>query len=112
MVADPRIVDDPKPISQISYKELRELAYMGASVLHEEAIYPVPVANIPINIRNTNQPEDPGTIITRRSEEDSEEIISGYRRKQGFHRYHHLQQPLMTDEGIHTQNLSILEDHI
>ena len=64
LMADPRIVKDPKPISSISYKELRELSYMGASVLHEDAIYPARVANIPINIRNTNKPEDPGTIIT------------------------------------------------
>ena len=64
LMADPRIVDDPKPISTVSYKELRELSYMGASVLHEDAIYPARVANIPINIRNTNRPDDPGTIIT------------------------------------------------
>ncbi|MFR4018497.1 MAG: aspartate kinase, partial [Clostridia bacterium] len=64
LMADPRIVKDPKPISTVSYKELRELSYMGASVLHEDAIYPARVANIPINIRNTNRPEDPGTIIT------------------------------------------------
>ncbi|MBQ8562446.1 MAG: aspartate kinase [Firmicutes bacterium] len=64
LCADPRIVKNPKQISSISYKELRELSYMGASVLHEDAIYPARVANIPINIRNTNKPEDPGTMIT------------------------------------------------
>ena len=62
--ADPRIVAGAKPISRISYKELRELSYMGASVLHEDAIYPAKLANIPINIRNTNRPEDRGTIIS------------------------------------------------
>ena len=64
LMADPRIVDNPKPIAEISYRELRELSYMGASVLHDEAIYPAKEDNIPINIRNTNRPEDPGTIIT------------------------------------------------
>ena len=64
LMADPRIVKDPKPISTVSYKELRELSYMGASVLHEDAIYPARIANIPINIRNTNEPENPGTMIT------------------------------------------------
>ncbi len=64
LMADPRIVDNPKPIAEISYRELRELSYMGASVLHDEAIYPAKEDNIPINIRNTNIPEDPGTIIT------------------------------------------------
>lgn len=65
-MADPRIVENPKQIRAISYKELRELSYMGASVLHEDAIYPARMANVPINIRNTNQPEDPGTFITPR----------------------------------------------
>lgn len=64
LMADPRIVKNPKQIDVISYKELRELSYMGASVLHEDAIFPARMANVPINIRNTNQPEDPGTMIT------------------------------------------------
>jgi aspartate kinase len=78
LMADPRIVDNPKPISKVSYKELRELAYMGASVLHEDAIYPARIANIPINIKNTNRPEDPGTIITAEpTHEETGQIISG-----------------------------------
>jgi aspartate kinase len=64
LMADPLIVDNPKGIDVISYKELRELSYMGAQVLHENAIYPVRLAGIPINIRNTNNPADPGTMIT------------------------------------------------
>lgn len=64
LMADPRIVKNPKQIETISYKELRELSYMGASVLHDEAIYPARMANVPINIRNTNKPEDNGTLIT------------------------------------------------
>ena len=63
LIADPRIVKNPKPIDTITYKELRELSYMGASVLHEDAIFPVRKAGIPINIRNTNAPEDKGTLI-------------------------------------------------
>ena len=61
--ADPRIVENPRTIAQITYKELRELSYMGASVLHEDAVFPVQKANIPINIRNTNRPADAGTMI-------------------------------------------------
>ncbi|MCY6369085.1 aspartate kinase [Clostridium ganghwense] len=63
LMADPRIVENPKPIEEITYKELRELAYMGATVLHEEAIFPAREGCIPINIKNTNAPEDKGTII-------------------------------------------------
>lgn len=63
LMADPRIVDNPKPIERITYNELRELAYMGATVLHEEAIFPAREGGIPINIKNTNAPQDKGTII-------------------------------------------------
>lgn len=63
LMADPRIVKDSKPIEKITYKELRELSYMGAPVLHEEAIFPVRRAGIPINIKNTNYPDEPGTMI-------------------------------------------------
>ncbi len=63
LVTDPRIVENPDVIEVITYRELRELAYMGASVLHEDAIFPVRTAGIPINIRNTNKPEDAGTMI-------------------------------------------------
>ncbi len=66
LVADPRIVPNPKPIKYITYRELRELSYMGASVLHEDAIFPVRNCGIPINIRNTNAPEDPGTWFGRK----------------------------------------------
>ncbi len=63
LMADPRIVDNPKVISVVTYSELRELSYMGATVLHEDAIFPVRRAQIPINVRNTNRPEDEGTMI-------------------------------------------------
>ena len=63
LAADPRIVEDPRPIDYITYQELRELSYMGATVLHEDAVFPVRKAGIPVNIRNTNRPEDAGTMI-------------------------------------------------
>ena len=68
LMADPRIVKDPKPIETVTYRELRELAYMGATVLHEEAIFPVREAGIPVRIKNTNAPGDPGTLIVRDAE--------------------------------------------
>ncbi len=63
LMADPRIVENPKPIDKITYKELRELSYMGATVLHEDCIFPLKDVGIPINIKNTNKPEDEGTFI-------------------------------------------------
>jgi aspartate kinase len=83
LMADPRIVDNPKPIAEISYRELRELSYMGASVLHDEAIYPAKQDNIPINIRNTNRPEDPGTIITADAPA-SDHVITGIAGSKNF----------------------------
>ena len=73
LMADPKIVTDPKPIPQITYAELRELSFMGASVLHEDAIFPVKERGIPLNIRNTNCPEDPGTMIVDAVEEETEQ---------------------------------------
>ena len=64
LMADPRIIDEPLPIEEISFREIREMAYMGASVFHDEAILPVREAGIPIRIKNTNRPDDPGTLIT------------------------------------------------
>ncbi|MBP3379701.1 MAG: aspartate kinase [Ruminococcus sp.] len=88
LVADPRIVDDPEAIDVITYRELRELAYMGASVLHEDAIFPVRSAGIPINIRNTNKPEDKGTMIVSNDYDFSREslghTITGIAGKKGF----------------------------
>ena len=85
LMADPHIVDNPKPIHEISYKELRELSYMGASVLHEDAIHPARIANIPINIKNTNLPDDPGTIIKAHHEDkESNDIITGIAGKKDF----------------------------
>ena len=93
LMADPRIVKDPKPISTVSYKELRELSYMGASVLHEDAIYPARIANIPINIRNTNEPENPGTMITSEPAKLEEgQIIAGIAGSKDFTVISHVQE--------------------
>ena len=83
--ADPRYVKDPVVIDTITYKELRELAYMGASVLHEDSIFPVRQAGIPINIRNTNRPEDKGTMIVQDAQAlPSNDVITGIAGKRGF----------------------------
>ena len=84
LVADPRIIKNPEAIEAITYKELRELSYMGASVLHEDAIFPVRKEGIPINIRNTNAPEDDGTLIVESTCRQPEYTITGVAGKKGF----------------------------
>ncbi|MCI9147918.1 MAG: aspartate kinase [Hungatella sp.] len=84
LVADPRIVDKPQVIETITYRELRELAYMGASVLHEDAIFPVRKEGIPINIRNTNRPDDKGTLIVESTCRKPRYTITGIAGKKGF----------------------------
>lgn len=84
LICDPRIVDNPMPITTITYRELRELSYMGATVLHEDAIFPVRKAGIPINIKNTNHPEDKGTFIVSETAETSQYTITGIAGKKGF----------------------------
>jgi len=84
LVADPRIIDSPKPIKYITYRELRELSYMGASVLHEDAIFPVRQVGIPINIRNTNIPTDEGTWIVESTARKQDYVITGIAGKKDF----------------------------
>lgn len=84
LVADPRVIDNPQPIKVITYRELRELSYMGASVLHEDAIFPVRKAGIPINIRNTNDPQAEGTLIVESTCQKPEYTITGIAGKKGF----------------------------
>ena len=84
LIADPRIIDSPKGIDIITYRELRELSYMGATVLHEDAIFPVRQEGIPINIRNTNAPEDNGTWIVGSTCQKSKYVITGIAGKKGF----------------------------
>lgn len=84
LIADPRIIDNPQGIEVITYRELRELSYMGFSVFHEDAISPVRKAGIPINIRNTNAPEEPGTWIVGSTCQKSKYVITGIAGKKGF----------------------------
>ena len=84
LIADPRIIDKPAGIEVITYKELRELSYMGATVLHEDAIFPVRQQGIPINIRNTNAPADNGTWIVGSTCQKSKYVITGIAGKKGF----------------------------
>lgn len=113
LVADPRIVENPAVIRTITYTELRELSYMGASVLHEAAIFPVRAAGIPINIRNTNAPEEPGTMIVPDSsdEEVSAYTITGIAGKKQFTSIN-IHKDLMNSQiGFCRDVLSVLADH-
>lgn len=86
LMADPRIVNNPQPIEKITYAELRELAFMGASVLHEESVLPVKEKGIALNIRNTNHPEHPGTVIVDKIEEEEshERFLTGIAGRKNF----------------------------
>ncbi len=110
LMADPRIVRDPKPIHKISYKELRELSYMGASVLHEDAIYPARIADIPINIKNTNHPEDPGTIITAEYDATSTNVVTGIAGSKDFTVIAIYKNMMSSERGFVRRILAILED--
>ncbi|MDR0425310.1 MAG: aspartate kinase [Clostridiales Family XIII bacterium] len=112
LMADPRIVKSPKAISRLSYMELRELSYMGASVLHENAIYPARQANIPINIRNTNDPDAPGTIITAEEDaRDSVGIITGIAGSKDFTVMAVYKNMMSTEVGFIRRLLSVFEDY-
>lgn len=111
MTADPRIVSNPKPIEKLSYKELRELAYMGANVLHPESIFPVRVGNIPINIRNTFCPEAKGTMIVPELEEKdmNNRVITGIAGKKGYSIVY-IEKSMMNSElGFVRKVLAVLE---
>jgi aspartate kinase len=111
LMADPRIVENPLPIKVISYKELRELSYMGASVMHEEAVFPVRQANIPINIRNTNEPDHEGTLITSDVPVDNENIITGIAGKKGFTVIGLYKSRMNSETGFIRRVLSVLEEY-
>ncbi len=115
LVADPRIVDKPDVIETITYRELRELAYMGASVLHEDAIFPVRSAGIPINIRNTNRPQDAGTMIVSNdydfSKESLNHTITGIAGKKGFSTIN-IEKAMMNNEtGFGMKVLQVLYEN-
>jgi len=110
LMADPNIVENPKPIDIITYKELREIAYMGARVLHDEAIFPVREADIPVQIKNTNRPEDPGTLIVKDAEPIAHRgTITGIAGKKDF-TVIVIEKALMNSElGFGRRLLSVLE---
>ena len=111
LMVDPRIVDSPKPIEVITYRELRELSYMGASVLHEDSIFPVKVAGIPINIKNTNRPDDDGTFIVPKGTKHSHSgVITGIAGRKGL-RLIHLEKDMMNQEvGFGLKVLQVIAD--
>ena len=111
LMADPRIIDDPKPIKSITYKELRELSYMGATVLHEDAIFPVRYSKIPINIRNTNRPEDKGTFIVPETDDISEYVITGIAGRTGFSSITVEKAMMNLELGLGRRVLQVLEEN-
>ncbi len=111
MVCDPRIVDDPQAIDIITYKELRELSYMGASVLHEDAIFPVRKEGIPINIKNTNAPEDSGTWIVENTCQKSKYVITGIAGKKGFCAVGIDKDMMNSEIGFCRKALQVFEDY-
>lgn len=111
LVTDPRIVDDPEVISTITYKELRELSYMGATVLHEDAIFPLRKEGIPINIRNTNRPLDKGTMIVESTCNKPKYTITGIAGKKGFASIN-IEKDMMNSEiGFGRKVLQVFEDN-
>ena len=110
LMADPRIVENPAPISTITYAELQELAFMGASVLHEDSILPVKEKGIALNIRNTNRPQDPGTMIVDEVEEDGEQerFITGIAGRRNFTILTVKKRAMNTSESLR-QALDILD---
>lgn len=111
LIADPHIIDRPEAIDVITYRELRELAYMGATVLHEDAIFPVRQQGIPINIRNTNAPEDNGTWIVGSTCQKSRYVITGIAGKKGFCSVN-IEKDMMNSEiGFGRRVLQAFEDN-
>lgn len=111
LVADPRIIDNPKVIESITYRELRELSYMGAGVLHEEAIFPVRREGIPINIRNTNAPEEAGTLIVESTCRKSQYTITGIAGKKGFAAINVDKDMMNSEIGFGRKVLEVFEDN-
>ena len=113
LMADPRIVDNPQAIPEVTYDELRELSYSGAQVLHEGSIFPVREKNIPLNIRNTNAPDDPGTIIQERFEEghDPDRFITGITGKKDFSIISLSKKGMSNQVGVLHKVLTVLVRH-
>lgn len=111
LVTDPRVVKDPEVIETITYKELRELSYMGASVLHEDAIFPVRKEGIPINIRNTNRPQDKGTLIVESTCRKPRHTITGIAGKKGFCSINIEKAMMNAEVGFGRKVLSVFEEN-
>ena len=115
MVADPRIVDKPVSVKRITYAELREMSYMGASVLHDEAIFPVKAKNIPLNILNTNDPSHPGTMILESCDEYDEKeeplVISGITGKKGFSSIFVAKSHIASEVGVLKEALDVISKY-
>ena len=115
MVADPRIVDKPVSVKRITYDELREISYMGASVLHDEAIFPVKAKNIPLNILNTNDPSHPGTMILETCDEYDEKeeplVISGITGKKGFSSIFVAKSHIASEVGVLKEALGVISKY-
>ena len=112
LMADPRVVKKPRPIGTVTYRELRELSYMGATVLHEDAIFPVRNAGIPINIRNTNDPDAPGTmIVSATAEYNSDVVITGIAGKKGLSVITIEKDMMNAEIGFGRRVLEVLEDY-
>ena len=114
LMADPKIVPDPEPIERITYSELRELSYIGAQVLHEGTIFPVREKNIPLNIRNTNQPDHPGTMIRESFEEvemPGDRFITGIAGKKDFSVITVTKNGMSSELGVLRQMLEVLEKY-
>ena len=113
LMADPRIVENPQPIPEVTYDELRELSYSGAQVLHEGTIFPVREKNIPLNIRNTNAPEDPGTMIKESFDTDADPnlFITGITGKKDFTIISLSKRGLSNEVGTLRKVLSVMEKY-
>lgn len=111
LVADPRVVANPESIRYITYRELRELSYMGASVLHEDAIFPVRHCGIPINIRNTNRPQDEGTWIVEATGQKPDHVLTGIAGKKGFCAMVITKAMMNSEIGFGRKVLQALEDN-
>ena len=113
LMADPRIVENPQTIPEVTYDELRELSYSGAQVLHEGTIFPVREKNIPLNIRNTNAPNDPGTMIMEHFDHDSDphRFLTGITGKKDFTIISLSKRGMSSEVGVLRRILSVLERH-
>lgn len=111
LITDPRIIDNPPSISTITYREMRELSYMGATVLHEDAIFPLRKEGIPVNVKNTNKPEDPGTMIVESTCNKPKYTITGIGGKKGFASIT-IEKDMMNSEiGFGRKVLQVFEDN-